>query len=126
MAWNIRTSRVVTPSLEIFRKPPNAQGFDSIVIDATAITAVSGVRKLVAGTPLTKDGVTNQFKRMTVGTETCAGILAHDVEVPDGTSSSDLPAALAFHGEVFRADRIVDYGTLGTDIKADLPTCLFS
>jgi hypothetical protein len=125
VAWNIRTSRQVGVDLEIFKFPPNAQGFASIVLDATAVASGSdGSRKLLAGTALIKDGVTNQYKKY-AGTGTIKGILAHPVEFADGTVKSDKDAAIAFHGEVFRADRIVDFVTHGAAIRAALPTCRF-
>lgn len=127
MVWNIRTSRPgVQPELEIFVLPPNEQGFLSITIDASTVAPDSnGDRILVAGTILSKN-VNNQYERYTgaVGQEV-RGILAHKVALPDGTAKSDKDAALAFHGEVFRADRIVDFGTLGTAVREALFTCRF-
>lgn len=127
MAWNVRTSTQVTsPDLEIFKFPPNEQGFASIVLDAAAVAPdTNGDRTLVAGTPLSKN-VNNQYERYTgAGGQTVRGILAHRVQFVDGTAQSDQPAALAFHGEVFRADRIVDFATLGAAMRAALPTCRF-
>jgi hypothetical protein len=125
MAWNIRTSRQVDVDLEIFKFPPNAQGFASIVLDATAVASgVDGSLKLLAGTALIKDGVSEQYKKYT-GSGTIKGILAHPVEFADATIKSDAPAAMAFHGEVFRADRIVNFVSHGTAIRAALPTCRF-
>jgi hypothetical protein len=54
-----------------------------------------------------------------------AGILCRTERFPDGTIKSDLPSAMWCHGQWFRPDRIVDWATLGTDIKAALPTCKF-
>lgn len=128
MAWNIRVSRQgITPDLEIFKFPPNAQGFASIVLDAQAVAADgNGLRQLKAGTLLSKNGTTSQYERFTAAVgQTVRGVLAHTVTFPDGTQKSDKDAALAFHGEVFRADRIVDFGTHGTAVRAALPTCRF-
>lgn len=127
MAWNISTSSQVSVDLEIFKFPPNAQGFASIVLDATAVASASdGSRKLLAGTLLVKDGTSNQYKKYP-GSGTIKGVLAHPVEFPDGTSKSDAPASMAFHGEVFRADRMVDWAVSGyaTAARAALPTCRF-
>lgn len=63
---------------------------------------------------------------VTRATPVVAGILARTERFPDGTSKSDLPSAIWNHGQWFRADRIVDWSTLSTDIKAALPTCKFS
>lgn len=129
MAWNIRTSSQVGADLEIFKFPPNAQGFASIVLDASAVASGNdGSRKLLAGTPLVKDDITSQYEKYDSDVhdgEDIKGILAHPVEFPDGTSKSDLPAALAFHGEVFRADRIVGFEDDATEIRAAMPTCRF-
>ena len=128
MAWNIRVSRQgITPDLEIFKFPPNAQGFASIVLDAQAVAADgNGLRQLKAGTLLSKNATTQQYERFTATAgQAVRGILAHTVSFPDGTSKSDKDAALAFHGEVFRADRIVDFVTHGAAARTALPTCRF-
>ncbi len=125
MAWNITTSSQVGADLEIFKFPPNAQGFASIVLDATAVASASdGSRKLLAGTLLIKDVTSQQYQKYE-GSGTIRGVLAHPVEFPDGTVKSDLPAAIAFHGEVFRADRIVDFEDHGAAARTALPTCRF-
>ena len=127
MAWNLRTSRQVSPDLEIFKFTPNDQGFASIVLDATAVAPDgNGNRVLKAGTLLSKNTTTNQYERFTgAGGQTVRGVLAHTVEFVDGTSKSDQPAAMAFHSEIFRADRIVDFATHGAAARAALPTCRF-
>lgn len=126
MAWNIRTSSVTSADLDIFLLWPNDQGFLSIVLDASAVTAdTDGVLRLRAGTPLFKNG-SNQYARFTGGAgQTCQGILTRTIEFPDNTAKSDAPAEMAFHSEVFRADRIIDFGTLGATIRAALPRCDF-
>jgi len=126
MAWNVRTSRTVSADVDIFKFPTNDQGFASIVLDAASVAPDGdGVRRLVAGTPLSKN-VNNQYERFTgAAGQAVKGILAHSVEFVDATSKSDQPAAMAFHSEVFRADRIVDFATLGATIRAALPTCRF-
>lgn len=124
MPWNESTSRQMTPDLEIFVLMPNDQGFLSIVIDASTVTPnANGDRILVAGTPLAKN-VNEQYQRFTDdATQDCVGILAHKVVC--SSANDDQPAALAFHSEVFRADRIVDIATLGSAIRTALPTCQF-
>lgn len=127
MAWGVRVSRQgATPDLEIFKFPPNEQGFASIVVDAASVAAdVNGDRKLAAGTLLSKN-VNNQYERFTgADGQVVRGVLAHSVRFVDGTAKSDQPAALAFHSEVFRADRIVDFVTHGAAARAALPTCRF-
>lgn len=125
MAWNIRTSSQVGADLEIFKFPPNAQGFASIVLDATALTSgADGVLKLLAGTALIKHPVTSQYQQY-LGSGTIRGILAHRVDFADASSKSDAPAAMAFHSEVFRADRIIGFSSSGSTIRAALPTCRF-
>jgi hypothetical protein len=127
MAWNIKTSRQSSADLEIFKFPTNDQGFASIVLDAASVAADgNGVRKLIAGTLLSKNTTTNQYERFTAAAgQVVRGVLAHTVTFVDGTAKSDQPAAMAFHGEVFRADRIVDFVTHGAAARAALPTCRF-
>lgn len=221
MAFNINTSSNVVPDLEVLRNAVNSDVTASIVIDASAVaTGADGTRKLLAGTPMTKNA-NNQYERyvsssatnyvqtlfnsatsgtftMTTGGHTTAATafnatpavmksriealvhVLHDVEVtgsgtsgdpwiitfedageaapittndgslvggtstvsratpaiagilcrtevfPDGSSKSDIPSAMWVHGQWFRPDRIVDWNTLGTAIKAALPTCKFS
>jgi hypothetical protein len=127
MAWGVSVSRQgITPELEIFKLPPNEQGFRSIVVDASTIAPdADGRLKLVAGTAMSKN-INNQYERFTgAAGQVCKGILSRTIEVPDNTAQSDVPAELAFHSEVFRADRIVDFATLGAQLRTALPTCLF-
>lgn len=57
MAWNMRTSRVFSPDLEILRHQVNVDVAASIVLDASAVVPdpVTGERKILAGTPLAKN-----------------------------------------------------------------------
>ena len=131
MAWNIRTSRQISPDLEIL---VNAIGVDvaaSIVLDASSVTpdGVTGERKLVAGTPLRKDAATKQYKRWVTADGTVdpiRGILAHTVRFADGSAKSDAPAAMWHHTQWFRSDRIVGWATDQAAIRAALPTCKFT
>lgn len=128
MAWNVTgPTTTVGPYKEIFKFPPNSQGFASVVLDATAVAAAGdGRRILKAGTILAKNATSNQYERYkaTAG-QTVKGVLAVDVEFVDGTSKSDQPAPMAFHGEVFLAERIIDLTTYSTAAKAAMPTCRF-
>jgi hypothetical protein len=130
MAWNIRTSRTMTPDLEILVNQVNVDVAASVVIDATSVAPDgNGDRTLVAGTPLRKDTVTKQYKRWVTAdgtTDPIRGILAHTVRLPDGTAQSDVPAAMWAHGQWFRSDRIVGWATDQAAIKAALPTCKFT
>jgi hypothetical protein len=124
MAWNIRTSRVVTPDLEILVHQVNVDVAASIVLDASAAVAdANGELTMLAGTPLKKVG--NQYVPWG-GTGTILGILVRTEKFPDATSQSDLPSAMWNHGQWFRADRIVGWATNSAAIKAALPTCKFS
>lgn len=125
-AWNIRTSTSKGVDLEVLKNPVNAEVADSIVLDASTVAAdTDGIRKLVAGTPVSKN-VNNQYEKFTgAAGQVCAGILTTTELFPDGTSASDTPAAMWNHGQYFRADRIVGWGTLAATIKAALPTCKF-
>lgn len=128
MAFMIRSSKTITPDLEILVQQVNVDVAASVVLDASTVTpdGVTGDRILKAGTPLSKN-VSNQYERYTKGAgQVCRGILAHTVVFPDGTAKSDSPAAMWHHGQWFRSDRILDWATLQADIKAALPTCKFS
>jgi hypothetical protein len=63
MAWNIETSRQVDADLEILVHQVNVDVAASIVIDASTVEPdpVTGERKLVAGTPMTKNA-NNQYQ----------------------------------------------------------------
>lgn len=125
-AWGHRTSRQVTPELEVLKTTQGAADVLSIVYDASSVAEVSGVRKVVAGTPVTKVG--NQYRQYTdPATQDCAGILVEGLEFVDDTSKSDVPTGMWSHGQFFRADRIVGWATpaIQSGIRADLPTCKF-
>jgi hypothetical protein len=131
MAWNIRTSKQMSPDLEILVNQVNVDVAASIVLDATAVApdGVTGERTLVAGTPLRKDTVSKQYKRWVTAdgtTDPIRGILAHTVRFPDGTAKSDAPAAMWGHGQWFRSDRIVGWAGDQAAIRAALPTCKFT
>lgn len=128
MAWNIRTSRTMTPDLEILVNQVNVDVAASVVLDATAVAPDgNGDRILVAGTPLRKNGTQYQKWVTADGAgQPIRGILAHTVRFPDGTAKSDAPAAMWAHGQWFRADRIVGWATDQAAIKAALPTCKFT
>jgi len=112
--------------VEILAYPVGDQAMSSIVLDASTVASASdGTRILKGGTALSKN-VNGQYERYTGASgQAVKGILAYDVEFYDGTANDDTPAAMFFHEAVFRADRIVDYNTLGSAIRTALPTCLF-
>lgn len=128
MAWNIRTSRQVTPDLEILVHQVNVDVAPSIVLDAGGFPLnADGERELKAGTPLKKVG--NQYVPWVAGTDAGAlilGILVRTERVPDTLAHSDIPSAMWNHGQWFRADRIIGWATQAAAIRAALPTCKFS
>lgn len=131
MAWNIRTSRKVTPDLEILVQQVNVDVAASVVLDASlATTNADGELTMLAGTPLTKIG--NQYAPWIADTGggspngPILGILNRTEKFPDTTSKSDLPSAMWHHGQWFRADRIIGWATNSAAIKTALPTCKFS
>jgi hypothetical protein len=131
MAWNIRTSKQVTPDLEILVNQIGVDVAASVVLDATAVApdGVTGERTLVAGTPLKKNAVSKQYERWVTAdgtTNPIRGILAHTVRFPEGTTKSDTPAAMWHHTQWFRSDRIVGWATDQAAIRAALPTCKFT
>jgi len=128
MAWNIRTSRTMTPALEILVQQVNVDVAASIILDASTVAPdTNGDLVLKAGTPLSKN-VNNQYEFYTKGSgQVCRGILSADIYFPDNTAKSDAQATMWCHGQWFRADRIVLGGTaVLADITAALPTCKFS
>lgn len=130
MAWNIRTSKTLTPDLEILVNQVNVDVAASIVLDATAVAPDgNGERILKAGTPVTKDATSGQYRRWVTADAAAPpvrGILAHTVRFPDGTAKSDAPAAMWHHGQWFRTDRIVGWATDQAAIRTALPTCKFT
>jgi hypothetical protein len=128
MAWNIRTARTVGADLEILVQQANVDVAASVVLDAGGVTpdATTGVRKLIAGTPLKKVG--NQYVPWLTADagNLCLGILARTEVFPDGTAQSDLPSAMWHHGQWFRKDRIVTDAAGLVKVMAALPTCKFS
>lgn len=96
-------------------------GGDFAATDVDALTA-SGAG-LTGGT--TPDVTIATSTAGTGGQFTIAGILGTDQKFADGTAASDKPADMFFHGCVFRADRIVDYGTYGATVRSALNTCKF-
>lgn len=127
MAFNIRTSKQITPDLEVLVNAVNVDVAASIIVDASTVAPDgNGDRKLVAGTIMSKN-VSNQYERFTgAGGQVVRGILAHTVLCADGTAKSDAQAAMWHHGQWFRSDRIVDWATHQAAVKTALPTCKFS
>lgn len=120
----VSTTTSVGGYTEILKFPAGLDAIQSVTIDASTVaTAADGNRVLKAGTLLFKNG-SNQYQRF-AGSGTIKGVLAYDVEVVDTTANSDLPAAMFFHGCVFRSDRIIDFGTYGSTARTALPTCRF-
>jgi len=119
-------TEVVSGYTEILKFPVGDDAKWSIVIDASTVApAGDGRRILKAGTLLSKNA-NNQYERFTgAGGQAIKGVLAYDVEVYGTTANFDTPAAMFFHGCVFRADRIIDFGTHGAAARAALDTCRF-
>ena len=129
MAFNIRTSKSLTPDLEILVNQVNVDVAASIVLDASTVApdGVTGIRELKAGTILSRNDTSKQYERFTATAgQAVRGILAHSVRFPDGSAQSDAPAAMWHHGQWFRSDRIVDWATHQAAVKTALPTCKFT
>lgn len=127
-AWNIATARSTGPDLEVLASGANADIQASIVLDASTVALdTDGVRRLVAGTPVSKN-VNNQYEKFTAAAgQVCRGVLSETIEFPNASAAADAPASMWYHGNVFRADRIVGWATpaIQTAVKAALPTCTF-
>lgn len=126
-AWNIRTSRTRQADLEVLKSHVGSDYMIPIVLDATAVAAdVDGVRRLKAGTLLSKNSVSNQYERFTAAAgQIIRGVLATTHEFPDALAHSDAQSQMWNHTQVFRVDRIVDWATHGAAARAALPTCRF-
>lgn len=122
--------RETLPKPEILSYPLETNVIDSVVVNATGVTADSsgpytGRRYLVQGTILSKRG-DGQYERYTgAGGQNVAGILFDTVEFADGSNASDEPVAMLRRNVSFRSDKIVDYVTHETALKAALTTCEF-
>ena len=125
-AWNLTSSKTVSPDLEVLASAANADITADVVLDASTVTPdTDGVLRLVAGTPLSKNA-NNQYEKFTgAGGQVCRGILCETIEFPDNSAAADAPSAMWYHGQVFRSDRIVGWATQSAAIKAALPTCVF-
>lgn len=94
----------------------------SVVVDASSVTADASNdyrRILLPGTLLKKSSgvgpgspAKDQYVKYN-GSGLIEGVLKTRVELIDGLSNSDIPAAMYFHGCVFDARKIVDYSTYG-------------
>lgn len=129
MAWNIRTSKTLTPDLEILVNQVNVDVAASVVLDASTVAVDgNGELSLAAGTPLCK-APNGQYRRWVTADAAVTpirGILSATVRFPDGTANSDAPAAMWAHGQWFRADRIIGWVDDQAAIRAALPTCKFT
>lgn len=96
--------------------------------DPYVITIVDGEVSAITSPSDTLTGGTGTVTIGAGSTAAILGILNRTERFPDGTSKSDLPSAMWNHGQWFRADRIVGWGTpaVQTAIKDALPTCKFS
>lgn len=127
MAWNIRTSRQVSPDLEILVNQIGVDVAASITLDASLATAdADGELTMLAGTPMAKVG--NQYGPwLTDGSRgAIRGILVRTEKFPDALAHSDIASAMWNHTQWFRSDRIVGWTANQVAIKAALPTCKFS
>src|SRR3954469_15471678 len=123
--------REALPRPEILSYPLETNVIDSVVVNATGVTADPSTspyynrRYLLAGTVLSKR-VDNQYERYTAASgQNVAGILFDTVEFADASDASDEPAAFVRRNVSFQATKIVDYATHGAAVRAALTTCEF-
>jgi hypothetical protein len=116
---------------EFLKFPAGLDAIKSVVIAASTVASTSasgssdfGRRILKAGTLLTRIGGSgNQYKQFASGSgEVIEGVLGLDIEFLDGTSNSDQPAPLYYHGCVFDQDKLVDFATYSARARQDLVT----
>jgi hypothetical protein len=122
--------RLALPKPEILDYPLETNVIDSVVVNATGVTAdatgpYAGRRYLLAGTILSKRG-DNQYERFTAAAgQNIAGILYDTVEFADNTDVSDEPVAMLRRNVSFDSTKIVDYATHEVALKAALTSCEF-
>ena len=118
---------------EILVFPAGEDAIKSVVVAASGISELAsavfgrtGVKGLLAGTPL--ENIPNdpqgRVRKFTNGT--IIGILGTTLifnNTANVDSNYDISADAPFHGCVFRKSRIVGYQAAEADLKADLPTC---
>lgn len=113
-----------------------AAGLDaikSVVLDSSYVASVTTGsdtrRTLRAGTLLAKgpnNGPDGNPKYIPyTGSGTIEGVLEQNVDFLAAGPQGDTPAALLYHGCVFRASAIVDFSTYGAAAKTALTTCKF-
>lgn len=132
MPFGIQTSweRQALPKPEILSYPLETNVIDSVVVNATGISAdasgpYAGRRYLLAGTILSKRG-DNQYERYTgAGGQNVAGVLFDTVEFGDQTDASDEPVAMVRRNVSFKSEKIVDFATHEAALRAALTTCEF-
>lgn len=132
MPFGVQTDwrRDALPKPEILQYPLETNVIDSAVINAAGVAPdasgpYAGRRYLLAGTILHKRG-DNQYERFTAASgQAVAGILFDTVEFAGNADTSDEPVAYLRRNVSFKADKIVDFVTHESDVRAALPTCEF-
>lgn len=134
MPWQVARS-VNTVDKEILKFPAGLDAVESVVLQASTVSALAstvtgvvGKLGLRAGTILTKipgDSKGRYRKYSGAPSEVVEGILGDNKFFYDQTDKSDEPADMLFHGCVFDASKIVDWGTYEVQVRAALNTCRF-
>lgn len=123
--------RYTLPKPEILSYPLETTVIDSVVVNATGVTAdasgtpYAGRRYLLSGTILSKRA-DNQYERFTAAAgQAVAGILFDTVEFADDSDASDEPVAMLRRNVSFDSTKIVDFATHAAAVRAALDTCEF-
>ncbi len=133
MPWQVARS-VNTVDKEILKFPAGLDAVESVVLQASTVSALASTVTVVgklglrAGTILTKiPGDSKGRYRKYSGSlgEVVEGILGDNKFFYDNTDKSDEPADMLFHGCVFDASKIVDWGSHEAAVRAALNTCRF-
>lgn len=132
MAWNVsRGSNTVKK--EILKFPAGLDAQESVVLQASgaptlasAVVGYADQKGYLAGTilKLVNPGVDNRVTKYN-GSGTIVGILADNVFFDGETTAYDKPINAFVHGCVFDKDKIIDFVTHETNLKAALFTCRF-
>jgi hypothetical protein len=118
MAWNIRTSKQISPDLEILVNAVNVDVAASVVLDASTVAPdVNGLRELKAGTPLVKNE-NNQYQKYGATAE-----LTQQVKVVGTggtftlTRAAETTPALAYNATAAQVEAALEAFTAVTDVE---------
>lgn len=131
MAGPVGSRTVRTVEKEVLKYPAGLDAIESVVLRAedadevpSAVGGVEGRLAILAGTILEKVDAARDYYKPFDGTGTIAGVLGDNIYFHSDTEERHA-ADMLFHGCVFNKNKIIDFDTHETDLRADLATCRF-